>query len=71
MAIVTIFAGTDGDTHGARKNMFARLWRAYRIWCLKRRTRRDLLDMTEEQLCDIGISRREARQEISKSFYWD
>ena len=46
-------------------------WLACRAWHIKRQTRRALADMTDGQLCDIGISRGEARREIGKSFYWD
>ena len=51
--------------------LFSRGWRAGRAWYVKRRTRYALLELTEEQLQDIGISRSEARREIEKSFYWD
>ncbi|PKA45282.1 DUF1127 domain-containing protein [Rhizobium sullae] len=37
----------------------------------KRRTRRDLLDLTAEQLNDIGVSPEEARAEASKSWFWE
>ncbi|WP_086998648.1 DUF1127 domain-containing protein [Rhizobium sullae] len=36
----------------------------------KRRTRRDLLDLTAEQLNDIGVSPEEARAEASESWFW-
>jgi uncharacterized protein YjiS (DUF1127 family) len=42
-----------------------------RTWRLKRRTRQALIEMTEDQLRDIGITRSEAQREIGKSFYWD
>ena len=48
-----------------------RVWRACRAWHIRRRTRYSLLEMTDDQLQDIGISRSEARREIGKSFYWD
>jgi len=38
---------------------------------VKRQTRHALLGMTDDQLADIGISRREAEREAAKSFYWD
>jgi uncharacterized protein YjiS (DUF1127 family) len=37
----------------------------------KRRTRRNLLDLTAEQLNDIGVSPEEARAEASKSWFWE
>lgn len=44
-----------------------RLW----VWHEKRESRRTLRDLTEDQLRDIGITRREAGIEVSKSFFWD
>jgi uncharacterized protein YjiS (DUF1127 family) len=38
---------------------------------MKRRTRYALLELTDTQLEDIGISRSEARREVAKSFYWN
>jgi uncharacterized protein YjiS (DUF1127 family) len=40
-------------------------------WLEKRETRRTLQDLTEDQLRDIGLTRREAKMEVSKSFFWD
>jgi uncharacterized protein YjiS (DUF1127 family) len=37
----------------------------------KREGRRALRELTDVQLHDIGITRAEARREISKSFFWD
>lgn len=37
----------------------------------KRETRWDLRDLTDDQLRDIGMTRREARAEVSKSWFWD
>ncbi len=36
----------------------------------KRRSRLDLLELTDEQLCDIGVKRSEAQREGSRPF-WD
>lgn len=36
----------------------------------KRRTRSELPDLTEDQLRDIGVTRAEARAEVSKSWFW-
>lgn len=36
----------------------------------KRHSRRDLRDLTDDQLQDIGITRSEARKEIGKSWFW-
>lgn len=71
MTIDTIFvAGTVNRTKSTR-GPFYRPWLAVRTWWLKRRTRQALIEMTEDQLRDIGITRSEAQREIGKSFYWD
>lgn len=36
----------------------------------KRHSRRDLRDLTDDQLQDIGITRSEACKEIGKSWFW-
>ncbi|ENN87113.1 hypothetical protein RHSP_67412 [Rhizobium freirei PRF 81] len=36
----------------------------------KRNTRRDLHELTDDQLLDIGLTRREADAEVSKSWFW-
>ncbi|KAA1176900.1 DUF1127 domain-containing protein [Rhizobium tropici] len=36
----------------------------------KRETRWDLRDLTDDQLRDIGMTRAEARTEVSKSWFW-
>ena len=71
MAIDTIFALVASKGSSSLKTSFQRGWRACRARYVKRRTRYCLLDLTEEQLQDIGISRDEARREAGKSFYWD
>ena len=71
MAIDTIVAGVDIKISMPLRTSLQRIWLACRAWRMKRRTRRSLLDLTEEQLRDIGISRSEARREVGKSFYWD
>lgn len=71
MAIDTIFVADDVRSRRSLGAMLYRAWLAYRAWSIKRRTRHALVDMTEDQLCDIGISRSDARREVSKSFYWD
>ncbi|WP_247220323.1 DUF1127 domain-containing protein [Shinella oryzae] len=53
------------------RSFLQRTVRVYRIWVMKRRTRYALLDLTDSQLEDIGISRSAARREVAKSFYWD
>jgi uncharacterized protein YjiS (DUF1127 family) len=50
-------------------------------WCLrllaaiehhleKRRSRRTLLELTDDELCDVGLTRAQARAETSKSWFW-
>ena len=70
MAIDTIHIEATPRGGVSLRALLARGWRAGRAWYVKRRTRYGLLELTHEQLEDIGISRSEARREISKSFYW-
>ncbi|MCJ8052032.1 DUF1127 domain-containing protein [Shinella curvata] len=71
MAIDTIFVQGDIEHSRSTRGLFHRAWLAVRAWWLKRRTRQALIEMTEDQLRDIGITRSEAQREIGKSFYWD
>lgn len=71
MAIDTISTEAGIEPQRPLRATFHRVWLACRAWCVKRRTRRSLLELTDEQLRDIGISRSEAQREIRKSFYWD
>lgn len=54
--------------HGS---MFWRMWSAFSRWQEKRSSRLVLRDFSEEQLRDIGLTRREAEEEVRKSFFWD
>ena len=71
MAIDTMFTSAASRDRPGFRTVLPRVWRACRAWYIKRHTRYSLLDLTEEQLQDIGISRAEARREAGKSFYWD
>ena len=71
MAIDTIFAPAASKGRENLKAIALRAWNAVRAWYIKRQTRYHLLELTDEQLRDIGVSRGEARREVSKSFYWD
>jgi len=71
MAIDTIFVESGVKLSGSPRILLARASLGVRAWWVKRRTRHALVEMTEEQLRDIGVSRSEARREIGKSFYWD
>ncbi|QRM53325.1 DUF1127 domain-containing protein [Sinorhizobium sp. BG8] len=42
---------------------------ARHLW--KRRSRRALSEMSDDQLNDIGITRAEARREAERSWFWD
>ncbi|WP_245512844.1 DUF1127 domain-containing protein [Rhizobium sp. BK376] len=53
------------------KGVFHRFCHLLWTWYEKRESRRTLRDLTDDQLNDIGITRREARTEVSKSFFWD
>lgn len=44
---------------------------ALRHWLEKRRTRRNLLELSAGELSDIGMTREAARAEVRKSWFWD
>ncbi|WP_371108339.1 DUF1127 domain-containing protein [Rhizobium sp. RCC_161_2] len=48
-----------------------RFWAPFALWIEKRESRWTLRDLTDDQLCDIGLTRSEAKTEVSKSFFWD
>jgi uncharacterized protein YjiS (DUF1127 family) len=48
-----------------------RLSDAFAVWLRKRETRWSLRYLTDDELRDIGLTRREAMSEVSKSFFWD
>lgn len=50
--------------------LLKRGWAAFQSHLVKRRTRRDLRELTDNELLDIGVTRAEARVEISKSWFW-
>jgi len=54
-----------------RPHMLRRLWTSYWDWLEKREGRRVLRDLTDDQLHDIGLTRREVVKEVNKSFFWD
>jgi uncharacterized protein YjiS (DUF1127 family) len=54
----------------ARSFFGGMVWRLS-LWLRKRETRRNLRDLTDDQLRDIGLTRSEAMAEVSKSFFWD
>ncbi|EKF19694.1 DUF1127 domain-containing protein [Nitratireductor pacificus] len=62
-------AARPGGEWGLLSTM-AWLWRQAGNFLQKRKTRRALLDLTDEQLHDLGISRRDAMREGYRPF-WD
>jgi uncharacterized protein YjiS (DUF1127 family) len=50
-----------------RTSGFPALRDAVRNWLAQRRSRQALLEMSDEQLLDIGITRRAARREAARS----
>ena len=48
-----------------------RLWEGLSLRLAKRKGRLVLRELTEHQLLDIGVTRCEVDQEVSKSFFWD
>lgn len=54
-----------------RPHWMRRLWALYLHWLEKREGRLVLRDLTNDQLRDIGLTRREAMREANKSFFWD
>ena len=71
MAIDTIFVASGVRRRASFRILLSRAGLILRAWWIKRHTRHALIEMTEEQLRDIGITRSEARSEVGKSFYWD
>ncbi|MEZ2127381.1 MULTISPECIES: DUF1127 domain-containing protein [unclassified Sinorhizobium] len=47
------------------------LLNSFRLWAQKRKGRRALRELTDDQLKDIGLTRAEAMKEVSKSYFWD
>ncbi len=54
-----------------QESLIARILRAIGNWHAKRESRRVLQFLTDDELRDIGVTRSEARKEVSKSFFWD
>ncbi len=71
MAIEAFYAGTEARSRGSFHTILRRAWRRYRAWRIKRHTRYALLELTDEQLRDVGLTRSEARREAGKSYFWD
>lgn len=52
-------------------SLLRRLWSLLSLWQQKRAGRLALRELTDDQLLDIGLTRKEARTEVSKSYFWD
>lgn len=53
-----------------RQGFLRSLMTALRSYLEKRRTRRDLADLTDDELRDVGVTRAETHAEINKSWFW-
>ncbi len=71
MTIDTIFAESGLEPRKSLRTIAYHGWLTLRAHVIKRRTRLALLNLTDDELRDIGITRGEAHREIRKSFYWD
>ena len=71
MAIETFYAGAAAKPRGSFRQILRRAWCVYWAWRIKRHTRYALLELTDEQLRDVGLTRSEARREAGKSYFWD
>lgn len=64
--------GHSPDQYGHRSRLLAAassFWRWFQCLPTKQLTRRGLMELTDDQLKDIGISRSEARREASRPFW--
>lgn len=64
-------ADRDAGTAQPKSRPARQLWASLLLWTQKRESRWVLRDLTDDQLRDIGLTRSEARTEVSKSFFWD
>lgn len=60
---------THTDTHTNQGGLFQRFVEAFRTMQQKRRTRRELTNLPDYLLKDLGISREDIRYEMKKSFW--
>ncbi|NKJ05783.1 MULTISPECIES: DUF1127 domain-containing protein [Rhizobium] len=64
-------AGRDTRAAQPKSRAAHRLWTSFLLWMQKRESRCVLRELTDDQLRDVGLTRSEARTEVSKSFFWD
>ncbi|WP_312362071.1 DUF1127 domain-containing protein [Ensifer sp.] len=61
--------GFDVEFSGRATGVLHQLWRFYCVLAAKRRSRLALEEMSDWQLCDIGVSEKDARRESSVPFW--
>ncbi|NLR96228.1 DUF1127 domain-containing protein [Rhizobium sp. P38BS-XIX] len=63
--------GRDNTAAQPKPRLTMRLWASFLSWRQTREGRYVLRELTNEQLRDIGLTRRQAMKEVNKSFFWD
>lgn len=63
--------GRDNTAAQPKPRLATRIWASFLSWKQKREGRYVLRELTNEQLRDIGLTRRQAMKEANKSFFWD
>nr|WP_184704143.1 DUF1127 domain-containing protein [Rhizobium lusitanum] len=64
-------ANAESGATRPKSHPMCRLWVTLLLWMQKREGRWVLRELTDDQLRDIGLTRREANTEANKSFFWD
>jgi uncharacterized protein YjiS (DUF1127 family) len=57
------------EAHRGRRTSLDRILALFRLWQERARTRRELRELDERALSDIGLTRRDARWEAAKPFW--
>ena len=60
-----------GAMLGSVTTLLAAVLRGIAAYYVKRRSRARLLDLTDDQLRDVGLTHGDVRRELAKSFFWD
>lgn len=60
-----------GAMLGSATTILAAVIRVIAAYHVKRRSRARLLDLTDDQLRDVGLTHGDVRRELAKSFFWD
>lgn len=66
-----IVMGTRMATRRSACALLRGVSKSFVLWSEKRRSRAVLRTLTDDELLDIGITRRDAEREVSRSFFWD